>query len=101
MAGRTKLSIELDHILVPVRDRVASARLLASLLGVPWAETGVGPFSPVYVNDGLTLDFDQADSAYPIQHYCFRVSEKESRLSSAESGLQASNTAARCTAQWT
>ena len=77
MAGRTKLSIELDHILVPVRDRVASARLLASLLGVPWAETGVGPFSPVYVNDGLTLDFDQADSAYPIQHYCFRVSEKE------------------------
>src|SRR5205809_5041036 len=25
----------------------------------------------------LTLDFDQADSAYPIQHYCFRVSEKE------------------------
>ena len=71
------MSIHLDHILVPVRDRVASARLLASLLGVPWAETGVGPFSPVYVNDGLTLDFDQADAAFPIQHYCFRVSEQE------------------------
>ena len=71
------LTIHLDHVLVPVRDRVASARLLASLLGVPWAEAGVGPFSPVYVNDGLTLDFDQADSAYPVQHYCFRVSEQE------------------------
>jgi catechol 2,3-dioxygenase-like lactoylglutathione lyase family enzyme len=71
------LSIHLDHILIPVRDRVASARLLASLLGVPWAESGVGPFSPVYVNDGLTLDFDQADSVFPIQHYCFRVSEQE------------------------
>ncbi len=71
------MSIHLDHILIPVRDRVASAKLLASLLGVPWAEAGVGPFSPVYVNEGLTLDFDQADSAYPIQHYCFRVSEEE------------------------
>jgi len=29
------------------------------------------------VNEGLTLDFDQADSAYPVQHYCFRVSEEE------------------------
>lgn len=70
-------SIHLDHLLIPVCDRVASAKLLASLLGVPWAETGVGPFSPVYVNDGLTLDFDQADSAYPVQHYCFRVGEFE------------------------
>jgi hypothetical protein len=23
---------------------------------VRWAETGADPFSPVYVNDGLTLD---------------------------------------------
>jgi hypothetical protein len=71
------LSIHLDHLLIPVRDRVASARLLATLLGVAWAESGIGPFSPVYVNDGLTLDFDQADSPYPVQHYCFRVSEPE------------------------
>jgi hypothetical protein len=71
------VSIDLDHLLIPVRDRVASARLLATLLGVAWAESGIGPFSPVYVNDGLTLDFDQADSPYPVQHYCFRVSEPE------------------------
>jgi hypothetical protein len=48
-----------------------------SLLGVPWAESGVGPFSPVYVSDSLTLDFDQSDEPFPVLHYCFRVSEAE------------------------
>ena len=72
------MSIQLDHLLVPARDRNASARLLAEILGVPWSSTGVGPFSPVYVSEGLTLDFDQWDSADPpVQHYCFRVSEPE------------------------
>ena len=71
------MSIELDHAIVPARDRKAAAELLAALLGVPWAESGVGPFCPVYVNAGLTLDFDQAEGAFPIQHYCFRVSEAE------------------------
>jgi hypothetical protein len=71
------MSVQLDHLLVPIRDRVASAKLLAELLGVPWAESGVGPFSPVYVNDGLTLDFDEAEGAFPTQHYCFRVTAQE------------------------
>jgi catechol 2,3-dioxygenase-like lactoylglutathione lyase family enzyme len=67
----------LDHIIVPARNRVASAKLLAQLLGVPWSETGVGPFSPVYVNDGLTLDFDETSEPFPVQHYCFRVAQEE------------------------
>lgn len=71
------MTVLLDHTLIPARDRKAAARLLATLLGVPWAESGVGPFSPVYVNEGLTLDFDQADGACPVLHYCFRVSETE------------------------
>jgi catechol 2,3-dioxygenase-like lactoylglutathione lyase family enzyme len=70
-------SVDLDHILVPARNRVASARCLAGLLGVPWAESGVGPFSPVFVNDGLTLDFDEWPEPFPTLHYCFRVSEAE------------------------
>jgi len=69
------MTIHLDHLLVPSRNRVASAKLLAQLLGVPWAESGVGPFSPVYVNDGLTLDFDQMSEAFPAHHYCFRVDQ--------------------------
>lgn len=70
------MAINLDHFLVPTRDRVGSARLLAELLGVPWAESGIGPFSPVYINNGLTLDFDEAEGEFPVQHYCFRVSSE-------------------------
>ena len=71
------MSIRLDHTIVPSRDRKAAAELLAHLLGVPWAKSGVGPFCPVYVSDSLTLDFDQSDEPFPVLHYCFRVSEAE------------------------
>ncbi|MDX1439241.1 MAG: VOC family protein [Rubricoccaceae bacterium] len=71
------MSIELDHTIVPARDKKAAAELLAFILDVPWAEAGVGPFCPVFVNEGLTLDFDQTDDPVPIQHFCFRVSESE------------------------
>ncbi len=71
------MSVELDHTLVAARDKRASAELLAFILGVPWEETGIGPFCPVYVNAGLTLDFDQAEGEFQIQHFCFRVSEPE------------------------
>lgn len=71
------MSIQLDHTIVSARDRRAAAELLATILGVAWAESGVGPFCPVYVNDGLTLDFDQVEGPLPVQHYCFRVSEAE------------------------
>jgi hypothetical protein len=66
------MTIHLDHTIVPARNKVASARRLAELLGVPWAEHGPGPFAPVYVNDGLTLDFIDTDEAFPIYHFCFR-----------------------------
>ena len=72
------MSIHLDHLIVPSRDRVASARLVGQLLGVSWSEeSGVGPFSPVYVNDGLTLDFDQASEPFSIGHFAFRVMPAE------------------------
>ncbi len=71
------MHVQLDHLTVPSRDQRAAARLMAELLGVPWSETGVGPFCPVYVNEGLTLDFDQFDEPFPVTHYCFRVSDPE------------------------
>lgn len=67
------MTIHLDHTIVPARRKVASARRLAELLGVPWAERGPGPFAPVYVNDGLTLDFIETDEDFPVYHFCFRV----------------------------
>ena len=69
------MSIELDHLLVPSRDRIASAQCLAGLLGVRWSKSGLGPFSPVYVNDGLTLDFDETKEPFPKLHFCFRVDQ--------------------------
>jgi hypothetical protein len=72
---RKAMTVHLDHLMVPSHDKLASAKLLAELLGVPWCETGVGPFAPVYVNDGLTLDFDEWTEPVPLIHYCFRVDE--------------------------
>jgi hypothetical protein len=70
-------TIHLDHLMVPSRNKAASARLLAELLGVPWSEAAAGPFISVYVNDGLTLDFDEWTDPVPMIHYCFRVNQKE------------------------
>ncbi|MBT9599042.1 MAG: VOC family protein [Vitreoscilla sp.] len=69
------MGIELDHLIVPARDRRAAAERLAAILGVPWGDSGVGPFSAVYVNAGLTLDIDQAEGPFPVQHCAFRVSD--------------------------
>lgn len=71
------MTIQLDHLLVPSRNKVAAAKLLAELLDVPWSETGVGPFAPVFVNDGLTLDFDEWTEPIPLLHFCFRVEQEE------------------------
>ena len=73
------MSVQLDHFIVSCRNQVASAKRLAELLGVPWAETGAGPFSPVYLNDGLTLDFIETDESFPVEHFCFRVSPSRVR----------------------
>jgi catechol 2,3-dioxygenase-like lactoylglutathione lyase family enzyme len=71
------MTIELDHFIVSAKDARAAARRLGELLGVAWAERGIGPFSPVYVNDGLTLDFIDDPGPFPVEHFCFRVSDAE------------------------
>jgi len=70
------MKIELDHVIVSAKDQRGSAKRLAEILGVRWAETGAGPFSPVYVNDGLTLDFIDDDAPFAVQHFCFRVDDE-------------------------
>jgi catechol 2,3-dioxygenase-like lactoylglutathione lyase family enzyme len=69
------MTIHLDHLMISSHNKLASAKLLADLLGVPWSATGVGPFAPVFVNDGLTLDFDEWTDPIPMIHFCFRVSD--------------------------
>ena len=69
------MDIVMDHLIVPAHDPVASAELLARLLSVSW-EAERGHFTPVYVNDALTLDFAKRDR-FESHHYCFRVGEAE------------------------
>ena len=69
------MAIRLDHVIVPSHNRVAAANSLAGLLGVPWAESQ-GSFTPVYVNEALTLDFAEREQ-FESHHYCFHVSDGE------------------------
>jgi len=70
------MAIQLDHIIVPAVDPVEAAKLLAGLLDVPW-EKPQGEFTPVYVNESLTLDFAPRPEFEGRHHICFRVSDAE------------------------
>src|SRR5262245_30530225 len=71
------MAVQLDHMIVPARDKQESARFYARMLGFE-ALPASGPFAPVRIPGPgtLTLDFDDWSSFEP-QHYAFRVSEAE------------------------
>ncbi|WP_129666005.1 VOC family protein [Phytoactinopolyspora endophytica] len=71
------MSIELNHTIVHARDKRQAAEFVAGVLGL---EVGppLGPFLPVEVSNGVTLDFmDSDDDEITSQHYAFLVSEAE------------------------
>jgi catechol 2,3-dioxygenase-like lactoylglutathione lyase family enzyme len=65
--------IQLNHTIVPSRDKHAGARFIAEILGVEvGAETP--PFVPVRLDNGVTLDYqNQADVT--SQHYAFLLDD--------------------------
>ena len=69
------MTVELNHTIIPARDKRASARFLADILGLE-----VGPewshFVPVRTSNGVTLDYADATD-FRRQHYAFLVSESE------------------------
>ena len=69
------MAVQLNHTIVAARDRLASASFLAEILGLP-APKSWGPFAMVEVDNGITLDYMEADEVTP-QHYAFLVSETE------------------------
>jgi catechol 2,3-dioxygenase-like lactoylglutathione lyase family enzyme len=69
------MAIQLDHLIVPSHNRIEGAKFLAQLLDVPWTESQ-GSFTPVYVNQDLTLDFADREP-FERHHYCFRVGDAE------------------------
>jgi catechol 2,3-dioxygenase-like lactoylglutathione lyase family enzyme len=69
------MAVQLDHTIVPARDKHESARFLADVLGLP-EPVAMGHFVAVQV-DGLTLDFADADGDIRPTHYAFRVTDAE------------------------
>jgi catechol 2,3-dioxygenase-like lactoylglutathione lyase family enzyme len=70
------MTVELNHTLVAARDKVASAKFLTDLLGLP-APTSFGPFQVVALGNGVSLDFVETSEDIRPQHYAFLVSEAE------------------------
>jgi catechol 2,3-dioxygenase-like lactoylglutathione lyase family enzyme len=70
------MAIELNHTIVPARDKAVSATFLADILGLS-PPSPFGPFLCVETANGVSLDY--ADRADPFErsHYAFLVSEEE------------------------
>ncbi len=63
----------LNHTIVRAEDQDAAASFFAELLDLTVGERS-GPFTPVRVNDELTLDFDQRGAVHP-SHFGFLVDD--------------------------
>ncbi|MFD9145566.1 VOC family protein [[Kitasatospora] papulosa] len=71
------MSVELNHTIIHSRDNRESAMFLAHLLGLTIG-TEWGPFIPVVLANGVTLDFATVPAgSITVQHYAFLISEAE------------------------
>jgi catechol 2,3-dioxygenase-like lactoylglutathione lyase family enzyme len=71
------MTIELNHTIVPARDKEESARFYERMLGFKY-EGPMGHFAPIRIpSQSLTLDFDTWEESFQPQHYAFKVSEAE------------------------
>jgi catechol 2,3-dioxygenase-like lactoylglutathione lyase family enzyme len=69
------MPVQLNHTIVAARDRDASARFLADLLGLA-PPTTFGPFAVVELANGVSLDYMAEGDVHP-RHYAFLVTEEE------------------------
>ncbi|MGW3955465.1 VOC family protein [Streptomyces sp. NPDC004752] len=70
------MTVNLNHTIVAARDKQASAKFLADILGLR-VSPDFGPFAPVEIPNGVTLDFMETTGAISRQHYAFLVSEED------------------------
>ena len=67
---------QLNHTIVWCRDKAASSKFLAEMLGRP--EPGsFGPFRVVEMDNAVSLDFHDTDRPIIPQHYAFLISEAD------------------------
>ena len=75
------MTVQLNHTIVPAKDKQEAATFFAELLGVA-PPTAFGPFLVVTLHNGVSLDFldDHGlddNGRVPPQHYAFLVTETE------------------------
>ena len=70
------MAVKLNHTIVNVRDKEASAEFFTDLFGLPPA-TPFHIFLSVDVANEVTLDFCDSDYQPEPQHYAFLVSETD------------------------
>ncbi|KAB1147793.1 VOC family protein [Streptomyces luteolifulvus] len=70
------MTVQLNHTIVAAHDKEASARFLAEILGLD-VSPQYGPFIPVEIPNGVTLDFMETSGTITPQHYAFLVSEED------------------------
>lgn len=72
------MSAQLNHTIVWCRDRQASSKFLADMLGRP-EPTRFGPFYVVDMDNGVSLDFHDVEGEREIvpQHYAFLIGEAD------------------------
>ncbi len=78
------MAIELDHTIVPAKDKIASAEFFAEIFGL---RVKHGHFAQVKINEHLTFDFADEPELWggpgfdpgsgQWHHYAFHVSEAE------------------------
>jgi catechol 2,3-dioxygenase-like lactoylglutathione lyase family enzyme len=66
------MSIEINHLIVPAADKIASAQFLSAVLGIS-PSAPAGHFQPVQVGT-VTLDFEDATDIRPM-HIAFLVDD--------------------------
>ena len=69
------MSVELNHLIMPSNDRVASAEFITGVLGLK-PPTALAHFMCVEVANGVTLDYDDRDNFVP-GHFAFLVTDNE------------------------
>ena len=70
------MTVQLNHLIIPARDRKVSAAFLAEVLGLD-PPTVFGPFMEVAMENSVTIDFQDTDGEIRPGHYAFLVSEEE------------------------
>ena len=68
------MTVELNHTIIPAKDKWASAKFLADILNLE-AGPEWGHFVPVKTENGVTLDFSDSEG-FRQQHYAFLISEE-------------------------